>query len=429
MKIKLLSVFTLMLAGFLLCLGLFQLQLTPFVHAAKQDDRFNELENFSQALSIIKSKYVEDVTDTELLRGAVKGMLSELDPHSFYFTAEQYKTFMVDVKGEFGGLGMTIGMRSGAITVIAPMEDTPAYNAGILSGDIIYKINSTVTTGMSTEEAVKLMRGKPGTNVTITVIRKNADEPLVFDLTRDIIKVKAVNSEMFDNNIGYLKLISFQENSGEALKTALKSFEEQDMKGIILDLRGNPGGALSEAINVASLFLPSGKVVVSTRERTGKPTTLTAKSMDYLQISLPLVVIVDEGSASASEIVAGAIQDHNRGIIVGVPTFGKASVQTLIELRDGAYLKLTTAKYYTPNERSIQGIGIIPDVEVQKGTIVYSSSNFSVKEKDLSGHLRGENEENPGASKTTNTSKPAEEDLQLNTAIQLVKGLTLFSRK
>lgn len=434
-KGKLFSLAMVILVAFALFLGISQLQKAGVVHAAKPDDRFNELENFSQALSIIQNNYVENVTDSELIEGAIKGMLQSLDPHSAYYNPDQYKAFMVDMTGEFGGLGMTISNVENAITVIAPIEDTPAYKAGLKPNDIIYMIDNTSTAGMNTDEAVKLMRGKPGTSVTLTVIRKGESKPLVFTLVRDIIKVKSVKYSLIQGNIGMIRLTSFQEKSGDEVKNAMQALEKQGATGFILDLRSNPGGSLNEAVNIASLFLPTNKVVVSTKDREGNGTSLNTKSFTYRNTKQPLVILVNEGSASASEIVAGAMQDHNRGVVVGTNTFGKASVQTLIDLRNGGAMKLTTARYFTPNGRSIQGVGIEPDVVVPQGKIVYSDiPSMMLKEKDLARHLVGENEtaKQPAASKAPHgsmeVSTDVETDLQLQSAIQMIKGLNLYNK-
>jgi carboxyl-terminal processing protease len=427
MKSRFFSVFLIAVTFAALYFGVYRMQYTSFVHAAKQEDRFSELENFSQAMSVIKSNYVEEVSDASLIQGAIKGMLYELDPHSAYFSADQYKSFVTGMKSEFGGLGMTVGVRNNAVTVIAPIDDTPAYNAGIKAGDIIYKIDQTVTTGMNTDEAVNLMRGKPGTKITLTIIRKGEDEPLVFNLERAVIKVKTVKYQVFDNDIGYIRLANFNENCASEVEAALKALKSNELSGIILDLRNNPGGSLSEAINVSSLFLPAGKVVVSTKARDGKDSTLNSRTMGYRDVKTPLAVLVDGGSASASEIVAGAIQDHKRGVVVGLTTFGKASVQTLIELRGGSAMKLTTARYYTPSGRSIQSIGIVPDVEVPRGTVVYNEAGFSVKERDLAGHLKGENENEEDAADINLIPEP-DADFQLKSALQIVKGLALYSK-
>lgn len=426
MKGKLFSLSMVILAAFALFLGLTQMQHTSFVHAARQDDRFYELEKFTEVMNLIKSSYVDNVSDEVLVQGAIKGMLKELDPHSSYFTPDQFKSFQVDMKGEFGGLGMTIGMRDNAVTIIAPIEDTPAYKAGLMAGDVIYKIDDTVTTDMTTEEAVKLMRGAPGTKVTLTILRKGEAQPMVFNLERAVIHVKAVKYQMLDNKIGYLRLTNFQENSGNEVKEALQALQKDNATGIIFDLRFNPGGSLVEAVNVSSLFLPSGKVVVTTKGRDDKGTSLSTKAFAYRDTTTPLVILVDEGSASASEIVAGAIQDYGRGVIVGNTTFGKSSVQSLIELHGGGAVKLTTARYYTPNGRSLQSVGIVPDVSVPRGKIVYAETGITIKESDLAGHLIGENE---GAKTAEQQAAPAQDaDNQLQSAIQIIKGLTVYSK-
>ncbi|MDR2883489.1 MAG: S41 family peptidase, partial [Deferribacteraceae bacterium] len=426
---KLFSVAAIVLIAFALFVGISQIQDSSIVHAAKPDDRFNELENFSQALSIIQNNYVENVTDGELIEGAIKGMLQSLDPHSAYFTPDQYKSFMVDMAGEFGGLGMTVSSVDNAITIIAPIEDTPAYKAGLKSNDMVYMIDNTSTSGMNTDEAVKLMRGKPGTSVTLTILRKGESKPLVFTIVRDIIKIKSVKHSIIQENIGLIRLTSFQEKSGEEVRNAMQALEKQGATGYILDLRSNPGGSLSEAINVSSLFLPTNVPVVSTKDRDEKGTTLNTKSFSYRNTKQPLIILVNEGSASASEIVAGAMQDHERGVVVGTNTFGKASVQTLVDLRNGGAMKLTTARYYTPKGRSIQGVGIVPDIVVPQGKIVYSEMpSYMVKEKDLAGHLVGEDEKK-SESKAPHTVVPQdnETDLQLQSAIQMIKGLSLYS--
>ena len=427
-KGKLFSPALIVLVAFALFLGISQVQDRSSVHAAKQDDRFSELENFNQALILIQNNFVDNVSDSVLMQNAIKGMLQGLDPHSSFFTPDQYKNFLVDMKGEYGGLGMTIGMRNETVTVISPFEDTPASRAGIQPGDMIIKIDDTITTGMDSEGAAKLMKGQPGTSVTLVILRKGEDKPLEVTLTREIIKLKSVRFQTVNGDVGYIKLNTFQEKSGDEVKNALQELKKEKVKGIILDLRNNSGGALSEAIIVSSLFLPVNKNVVITKDRSEKDTILATKSFAYREQNLPLVVLVNEGSASASEIVAGAIQDHGRGVILGTTTFGKASVQTLLELRNGAAMKLTTARYYTPSGRSIQGVGIVPDVVVPQGKIVYNENKFSVKEKDLSGHLIGENE-NPSIDNESGAlSATPETDLQLQSAIQMIKGLSLYER-
>jgi carboxyl-terminal processing protease len=342
--------------------------------------------------------------------------------------------FMTDMKGEFGGLGMTVGQQDGLITVIAPIEDTPAYNAGIKAGDVIVMIDNATTADMNTDEAVELMRGKPKTKVKLTIMRKDEPKPLEFSITRDIIRIKAVKYNMIGNDIGYVRFTSFQENSADEVETALEELQKQGAKGTILDLRNNPGGSLADAVNVVSLFLPANKTVVITKNRTGKAQPLGTRSFHYKDTTRPLVILVNEGSASASEIVAGAMQDHNRAMVVGTTTFGKASVQTVFDLRNGGAIKLTTARYYTPNNRSIQGVGIVPDMVVPQGQIVYDNATQYRKESDLAGHLTGENEGKVDNSTKKPAQTPATQaasgdtDLQLQSAIQILKGMALLNK-
>ncbi|GAB7140644.1 S41 family peptidase [Deferribacterales bacterium RsTz2092] len=422
---KLLGLICIIIIAFVFALGFSPVANSVSASAAKQTDKFDDLESFAQVLGLIKSNYVENVDESVVMQGAIKGMLQELDPHSSYFTASQYKSFMTDMKGEFGGLGMTVGMQSGALTVIAPIEDTPAHRAGIRAGDYIIKIDDSSTANMSTDEAVSLMRGKPRTSVTLTLVRKGEANPLILKIMRDIIKIKAVKYKMLPDNIGYVRLTSFQENSAAEIASALKDLEKQKSQGTMLDLRNNPGGSLVEAVNVVSLFVPAGRTAVITKNRSGEQQPLMTRNLSHKDTEHPLVILVDGGSASASEIVAGAMQDYKRAIVVGTTTFGKASVQTLFDLSTGGAIKLTTARYYTPKNRSIQGVGIMPDVSVPKGQIVYNVSNPNTrKERDLDGHLVGEDER--AQANVAGETGEAETDIQLQTAIQLIKGMSIY---
>jgi len=399
---------------------------------AKNESRFQQLENFSDALSIINKYYVEDVELKDLISGAIQGMLQNLDPHSSYLDKETYKEFKVETKGEFGGLGITIGIKDKVLTVISPIEDTPAYKAGIKAGDKIIKIDGKSTANITLDEAVKKLRGKPGTNVTITILRNNVKKPFDVTITRAIIKIQAVKSKLIDN-IAYVRLTSFKEDASKEIKNAFKKLPNKNYKGIVLDLRNNPGGLLTEAVNVSNLFLPPGKTVVFTKDKDGKENHLKTSAFSDFDDKTPLVVLINEGSASASEIVAGALQDYKRGIIIGQTSFGKASVQTIIPLADGSAIKLTTARYYTPNGRSIQGVGIKPDIEIGTGKIVYTESHFSLKESDLENHLIGETEQQID-NKTKNNSDNSylenlNEDIQLKTAIDILKGLIIYAQK
>lgn len=333
--------------------------------ASAKSSRYENLDSFTEVMYLIEKNYVEPVENKTLVDGAIKGMLQGLDPHSTYFTEKEYKDFQVETKGEFGGLGITIGMRDNILTVIAPIEDTPAFRAGLKSGDKIIKIEDNATTGLSLEDAVNKLRGKPGTNITVTIHRDSIPKPFDVTLTRAIIKVKAVKADMIGKDVAYIRVTQFKEDVSGEIKTAIEQLRKNKYKGIIVDLRNNPGGLLSEAINVSSIFLPSGKEVVYTKDRTGKDQHFKSSTFTLREEKTPLVLLVNEGSASASEILAGAIQDYKRGVLVGKKTYGKASVQSIIPLRDGSAVKLTTAKYYTPKGRMIHDKGIEPDFSVE----------------------------------------------------------------
>ena len=411
---------------------------------AAPDDKYKALDTFSQALGIVENAYVEPLEDKEIIYGAIKGMLEELDPHSTFYNPKEYQSFQIGTKGSFGGLGITISMRNNEMTVIAPIEDTPAYRAGIKSGDVIVMIENESTEGMSLDEAVSKMRGEPGTKIKITIVRKNEPLPIDYTIKRDVIKIKSVKSDMIDNSIGYIRLTQFQENSTDELTKALQNLDKKGAKGIIIDLRNNGGGLLTEAIGIASLFLPVDKSVVYTKDRSGKEHHYKTKRITYRDNKRPIVVIVNGYSASASEILAGAVQDYGRAIVLGETTFGKASVQSIIEMADGSAMKLTTARYYTPKGRSIQGVGIVPDIEVGLGKIEYDDNVHVLKERDLSGHLVGENEKKETSTKEVdkkaapisveeegkalNQILPDKTDLQYSTAIQVLKGMMTYGK-
>jgi carboxyl-terminal processing protease len=372
-------------------------------------------------LNVIKKNYVDEVKTKDLVSGAIKGMLSSLDPHSGYMSPEAFKEFQVETKGEFGGLGIQISMKDSILTVIAPIEDTPAYMAGIKAGDKILKIDGESTKNMSIQDAVSKMRGPKGKPVTLNIFREGWTEPKDIPIVRDIIKIKSVKSKMLKDDIGYIKLTQFQEMTSDDLTKALKDLKEKGMKSIILDLRNDPGGLLNSAVDVAGQFLPPKKLVVYIKGRTGDKIEYFTEGDDPTYTDLPMVVLVNQGSASASEIVAGALKDWNRAVIVGVQTFGKGSVQTLIPLSDGAGLRLTTAKYYTPSGVSIQNVGITPDIIVKleakdgKGISV-------IREKDLEGHLQNEkNIQAPDDEDKVPLEVQEKDDVQLQRAIDALK--------
>lgn len=326
-------------------------------------ETYEELRTFSEVLTQVQKNYVDETKIKDLVQGAIRGMLATLDPHSAYMTPEMYKEMQVETKGEFGGVGIQIGIKENRLTVIAPIDGTPAQRAGIKAGDFIIKVNDEPTKDLSLMDAVQKMRGPKGTKVTLTIQREGAPEPIPYTLVRDTIKIESVKSKVLDN-IGYIKLTQFQEATGRDLVKALKQLKEQKVQSTILDLRNNPGGLLTAAVEVSEQFLPSGKLVVYTKGRESKKDEWFAKGKDQMEDS-PMIVLVNEGSASASEIVAGALQDYGRAVIVGTTSFGKGSVQTILPLGDGSGLRLTTAKYYTPKGRSIQATGITPDIVVK----------------------------------------------------------------
>ena len=326
-------------------------------------ETYEELKTFSEVLTQVQKSYVEETKVKDLVQGAIRGMLSTLDPHSAYMTPDMYKEMQVETKGEFGGVGIQIGVKENRLAVIAPIEGTPAYRAGIKSGDFITKVNDETTKDLTLMDAVQKMRGPKGSKVNLTIQRDGTPDPLQFTLVRDTIKIESVKSKVLDN-IGYVRLTQFQESTGRDLSKVLKQFKEQKLQSTILDLRNNPGGLLTAAVEVSEQFLPGGKLVVYTKGRESKKDEWISKGKDQMDDS-PMIILVNEGSASASEIVAGALQDYGRAVIVGTTSFGKGSVQTILPLGDGSGLRLTTAKYYTPKGRSIQSTGITPDIVVK----------------------------------------------------------------
>lgn len=366
----------------------------------------NELSTFAEVFGRIKQEYVEPVDDKKLISEAIKGMLSGLDPHSDYLDPEAYRQLKEGTQGEFGGLGIEIGAEDGLVKVVSPIEDTPAQRAGIKSGDLIVKIDDTPVRGLSLNDAVKRMRGKPGTKVTLTLARKNEPKPIVVTLTRAVIKTKSVKYKLLEPGYGYIRLAQFQEHTVENLNQALQNLARENKtppKGLVLDLRDDPGGLLNGAVGVASAFLPGNALVVYTEGRASDAKMrLTASPQNYKRLNgsdplaglpayaktVPMVVIVNGGSASASEIVAGALQDHKRAVIVGTQSFGKGSVQSILPLGNSGAIKLTTARYFTPSGRSIQAKGITPDVVVEDATITNAEQALRIREADLENHLR-----------------------------------------
>ena len=389
---------------------------------------YDELRVFSEAMSIVRKNYVEETKPKDLVYGAIKGMLGSLDPHSAFMSPEQFKEMQVDTKGEFGGLGIQIGVKDGMLTVIAPIEDTPAYKAGIKAGDKIIKINNEFTKDMSLHDAVSKMRGVPSSSVKITVIREGWKETKDFTMVREIIKIKSVKSKLIEDSIGYVKINQFQEQTSSDLSSAIEKLTQQNITALILDLRNNPGGLLNSAVDVSSQFLQSGKLVVFIKDRKGEKIEYRS-SMNKLNTNMPMVVLVNQGSASASEIVAGALKDWNRAVIIGTQTFGKGSVQSVVPLGDGSALRLTTARYYTPKGVSIQTTGITPDIMVKPEIKEGEKNRPAIREKDLERHLKNgiEMEEKPNEPEDAIPIEADEkEDIQLQRAIDLLKTWKVF---
>lgn len=387
----------------------------------------SELRTLAEVLEQIKNTYVEDIDDKTLLESAIKGMLYELDPHSAYLKPTEFDDLKVSTSGEFGGLGIEIGLEEGFIKVISPIDDTPAYKAGIQAGDLIVRINDTSVKGMSLNESVELMRGKIGSPITLTVARPNETKQLTFTLNRAKIKVQSVKRKIIDADYGYLRITQFQSNTGEDTKLHLKKLldKNKNLKGLILDLRNNPGGTLNDAIKVSDLFLDNGLIVYTEGRHPDSKSTHIATPGDSLG-GAPIVVLVNGGSASASEIVAGALQDHKRGIIMGTNTFGKGSVQTILPLFHGSALKLTTARYFTPSGNSIQAQGIKPDILVEQGKLTKVKAHYeNFKEADLKGHLGNDNGKKERKGDDRNDESLADKDYQLYQAVSLLKGITI----
>lgn len=428
-----------------------------------------ELRSFAEVFGRIKSDYVEPVSDKKLITEAITGMLSGLDPHSAYLDAEGFKELQVGTQGEFGGLGIEVGMEDGLIKVISPIEDTPAFLAGIKSGDLILKLDDTLVKGMTLNDAVKRMRGKPGSNIVLTILRKSEPKPLLITVTRAVIKVQSVKSKLVDPGYAYVRITQFQEHTGENLATALENLLKQskgELSGLVLDLRNDPGGLLTGSVAVSAAFLPKDALVVYTEGRTeDAKMRLNASAQDYLRgtgktdylknlpatfKTLPMVVLINGGSASASEIVAGALQDHKRAVIMGTQSFGKGSVQTILPLGNNTAIKLTTARYYTPNGRSIQATGIVPDIITEDPATVAQDNAFRLRESDLERHLmNGDKKDEPAdtlakpaatpkaspktkdgeAVKPEITEFGSKNDFQLNQALNLLKGMHILQGK
>lgn len=409
-------------------------QATPASDAAAQKALLplEDLRTFVEVMDRIKTAYVEPIDDKTLLENAIKGMLSNLDPHSAYLEPEAFNELQESTSGEFGGLGIEVGLEDGFIKVVSPIDDTPASKAGVESGDLIIKIDGQPTKGISLMEAVEKMRGKPGSSIVLTLVREGG-KPFDVKLARAVIKVKSVKSQLLENGYGYLRITQFQLNTGEEVGKAIAKLKKDNrnkkLDGLVLDLRNNPGGVLQAAVEVADHFLTSGLIVYTKGRIANSELRFSADPADASE-QVPLVVLINGGSASAAEIVAGALQDHKRALVMGTESFGKGSVQTILPLNNDRALKLTTALYFTPNGRSIQAQGIVPDIEVARAKLTRDTASDGVREADLMGHLGNGNggpERPTGSTGTAKSERPQDDDYQLGQALNLLKGLH-FSR-
>lgn len=410
----------------------------------KDDGSLNALAKFTKVVATIQKYYVDELTVDDIVKKSLQGLLANLDAHSSYMDEKQYKDLKIDTEGQFGGLGITVSMKNGALTVIAPIEGTPAYKAGIQAGDIILKIDDKSTLNMTIDEAVNIMRGKPKTKIDLTIVRKS-EKPFKVAIIRDIINIKSVYSKKLDGGIAYIRVTSFDKKVAESVEKEISSIK--DLKGIILDLRNNPGGLLDQAVDLSDMFIEKG-VIVSQKGRAPEENIIYDATGKAKYKSTPMVVLVNGGSASASEIVSGALQDHKRAVVIGEKTFGKGSVQVVLPLEKSEKtdaIRLTIAKYYLPSGRTIQAVGVTPDVVVANATIKENEDEFSIKEADLKKHLQGELEKlgdkstkDVNATKHDEKSKNPKEaalsddnmakDLQFQTALGVLKGLIIIKK-
>ena len=397
----------------------------------------DDLRTFTEVFARIKNDYVEPVDDKSLLENAIRGMLAGLDPHSSYLVPDDYQELQAGTSGEFGGLGIEVGMEDGFVKVIAPIDDTPAQRAGVEAGDLVIRLDDTPVKGMSLADAVKVMRGEPGTDIILTIVREGVDRPIRITITRDVIQVTSVRSRRLEPGYGYVRISQFQLRTGESLREEVGKLREEagddGLKGLVLDLRNNPGGVLNAAVSVSDAFLDEGIIVYTEGRMDDAKLQFSAKDSDILD-GIPLVVLVNAGSASASEIVAGALQDHGRAVIMGEKTFGKGSVQTILPLGNGSALKLTTARYYTPFGTSIQARGIVPDITLDRVRVSQVDAGQGLKEADLVRHLEseGQRDDFEAARQTQQEARDiplAQRDFALYEALNLLKGLHILKSR
>lgn len=398
-------------------------------------DIYKNIEIFAEVLRQIEKNYVEPQESQKLIYGAIKGMVQNLDPHSSFMTKEEHQDLLIETKGSFTGIGIEITLRDNVLTVVSPIEGTPAYEAGLEAGDKIVRIDEKPTTDMTVADAVKLIRGQKGTKVKLTVMREGKEKPLDFTITRDVIPLKSVKSLTLAPDIGYVRIGNFQSNTAEDCLKVLDSLEKgRKLKGLVLDLRNNPGGLLSQAIEVSDLFLESGLIVSTKGRNESQNMEVSANKKKNEERNYPIIVLVNGGSASAAEIVAGALQDNKRAVILGTKTFGKGSVQTILPLSDGSGLRLTTARYYTPSGRSIQVSGIVPDIEVKFVPALEElgkEKRRHVREEDLKGHIvneTGKKDEEKEKEEDRKVRLLIERDNQIRQALQLLQSWSVFSQ-
>jgi carboxyl-terminal processing protease len=414
---------------------LFSTNLFAYTEAAKEvkeSSRLEALAKFTKVISIVEQYNVDDITIEELMDKALQGMMSNLDAHSNYLTQKDYKNLKVQTNGEFGGLGITVGLKDGALTVIAPIEGTPADKAGIKAGDIILKVDNQSTLNMTIDEAVSIMRGKVGSPIELTIVREEEPKPLKINIVRGIITIDSVYTKSIGNDIQYIRVTNFDKKVIDEVAKAIKKRKART-KGIVLDLRNNPGGLLDQAVGLVDIFIDNGDIVSQKGKNKADDEVFTASSQNTLT-KVPLVVLINGGSASASEIVSGSLQDHKRGIIVGQNTFGKGSVQVVLPINEDEAIKLTIARYYLPSGRTIQAIGVKPDIEVFPGEVTTNKNDFAIKEADLKKHLEEELEKVDGKieedeaqedSKYIITDEAINKDMQLKVGVDILKALII----
>ena len=390
----------------------------------------NELRIFAEVFNRVSAHYVEEIDDRTLLESAIKGMLSQLDPHSAYLDKESFTSLQETTTGNYGGLGLEVGLEDGFVKVITPLDDTPADKAGIESGDLIMQLNEKPIRGMSLPEAIDSMRGEPGSEIKLMILREGDSAPSEVTLVREVIKVPSVRQRFLEEGYGYVRIAQFQSRTGSEVAEAVNELVEEEgaLRGLVIDLRNNPGGILQSAVEVSDIFVDNGLIVYTTGRISNAELRFNATTPDKIE-GVPIVVLVNQGTASASEIVAGALQDHGRAIIMGTSTFGKGSVQTILPLNNEKAIKLTTALYYTPSGRSIQAEGIIPDIWVDRSTVtLIKKSPWRPIEKNLPKHLENNNEKSVEKTRDRANLELARQDYQLNEALTLLKGLNIFSK-